>query len=60
MPSQKSSMGLKFNSPMITFLQKQGIDFTKKEHQHFKLTSKGFMDLTVECWHENKSLFISL
>ena len=39
-------------SPMLSFLQKQGVDFSAKEHKSYKLTASGFMDLTVETWRE--------
>ena len=51
---------VRFDSPMITFLRNQGIDFSIREHQHFELTSEGWMDLIVESWYEGKYLYVSV
>ncbi len=51
---------VKFDSPMMTFLKNQGIDFSNREHQHFRLTSKGWMDLVVESWYEGETLKVSV
>ena len=47
-------------APMFAFLQKQGVDFTATEHKSYKLTSEGFMPLTVETWIENETLSVSV
>lgn len=39
-------------SPMLSFLQKQGVDLSAKDHRKYKFVATGFMDLTVETWRE--------
>ena len=47
-------------SPMFAFLQKQGVDFSQKEHVAYVLKSEGFMPLTVETWMEGDFLKVSV
>jgi hypothetical protein len=44
-------------APMASYLEKAGVDFTKTEHTMYKFSSPGFMDLTVETWINNTSLY---
>ncbi len=47
-------------SYMMKVLTDLGVDFTKKEHTHYKFQSKGFMDLTVETWKVDEWLHVSV
>ncbi len=45
---------------MMKVLTDLGVDFTKKEHTHYKFQSKGFMDLIVETWKVDEWLHVSV
>ncbi len=47
-------------SYMMKVLTDLGVDFTKKEHTHYKFQSKGFMDLIVETWKVDEWLHVSV
>ncbi len=47
-------------SDMMKVLTDLGVDFTKKEHKHYKFESGGFMDLTVETWKVGEWLHVSV
>jgi hypothetical protein len=37
-----------------------GVDFSKTDHQHYKLESAGYMDLIVETWRVSEWLHVSV
>ena len=64
---------IEYKSPMLKFLQKQGVDFTRKDHTSYTLQccevrsshssrtcTHGMMDLTVETFYEGKILKVSV
>ena len=48
------------DAPLVSFLKSKGVNFDLGGHESYHLTSKGFMDLTVEIWQEGKFKMLSI
>ena len=48
------------SSKPTDYLKAVGIDIFVKGHNSYKLSAKGFMDLTVESWHSGETINVSM